>query len=65
MNINRVNDFIKQIGLFLLVNLTGIAFLGGLGVVIYAFFRLSTNTGFFALGACLVIVSLILARERG
>jgi|GEM_PF-5461829 len=65
MNINKVNDFIKQIGLFLLANLTGIIFLGGLGVVVYTFFRLSTNTGFFSLGACLVIISLILAKERG
>lgn len=65
MNINKVNEAIKQIGLFLLANLTAILFLGGLGMVVYTFFRISTNTGFFALGTCLIIVSLILARERG
>lgn len=65
MNINKINDLFKLIGLFLLENLTGILFLGGLGVVIYTFFRMSTNAGFFALGVGLVLVSLILARERG
>lgn len=65
MYINKVNDFIKSVGLFLLKNLTGIVFLSGLGVVIHAFFRISTNMGVFALGTCLVIVSLILAKEWG
>jgi len=65
MNINKINDFIKSIGLFLLANLTGIIFLGGLGILVYTFFRISINTGFFASGSCLVIVSLILAKERG
>lgn len=65
MNINKINDFIKSMSLFLLANITGILFLCGLGMVVYTFFRISTNTGFFALGTCLVIVSLILAKERG
>jgi len=65
MNINKINDFIKSIGLFLLANLTGILFLCGLGVVIYGFFRLGQTTGIFALGVAVTLVSLILAKERG
>lgn len=63
MNVNSINDFFKAIGVFLMMNIIGILFLFGLGVLIYAFFRMSINTGFFALGTGLVIVSLILARE--
>lgn len=65
MNINKVNETIKRIGLFLLANLTAILFLGGLGVIVYGFFRIGNITGVFALGVAIVLVSLILAKERG
>lgn len=65
MNISKVNDFIKMIGLFLYSNLTGILFLGGLGTIVYTFYRISTNVGLFATGGSLIIISLILAKEGG
>jgi len=65
MNINKVNDFIKAIGLFLLANLTGILFLTGIIVVVYGFFQISTMTGTFSLGVAIILISLILAKERG
>ncbi len=65
MNISKVNETIKSIGLFLLANLTGIVFLCGLGVVVYGFFRIGQTTGIFALGVAVTLVSLILAKERG
>ncbi|MCR1834980.1 hypothetical protein NSA56_11295 [Oceanobacillus caeni] len=65
MNINKVNDFIKAIGLFLLANLTGILFLTGITVVVYGFYQISTMVGTFSLGVAIILVSLILAKERG
>lgn len=65
MNINKVNETIKRIGLFLLANLTGILFLIGLGVIVYGFFEIGQTTGIFALGVAVTLVSLILAKERG
>lgn len=65
MNINNVNKAIKQIGLFLLAKITAVLFLGGLSVIVYAFFRISTNVGLFALGAAITLVSLIIAKEGG
>lgn len=64
MNINKINDFIKMIGLFLLANITGLLFLSGLGVIIYTFFRISINIGFFSLGAGLILVALIIISEK-
>lgn len=63
MNINQVNQTFKQIGLFLLRNLTAILFLTGIGIVVYGFFEIGFKTGIFALGTAVTIVSLILAKE--
>lgn len=65
MNINKVNEAIKQIGLFLLANLTGILFLIGLGIVVHGFFKIGQTTGVFALGTATILIALILAKERG
>lgn len=65
MNINKVNDFIKAIGLFLLSNITGILFVTGTGIVVYGFFRIGITIGVFALGVTITLISLILAKERG
>ncbi len=65
MNINKVTDALKGVGLFLLANLTGILFLAGIAVIVYGFFQFGTITGIFALGIAAVLISLILARERG
>lgn len=65
MNINKVNDLLKTIGLFLLGNLTGLLLLGGLGVVVYGFYQISNLTGVFSTGVVLILVSLILAKEGG
>lgn len=65
MNINKFTDAFKQMGLFLVSNLTAIFFISGLGVIVYGFFRIGTTTGIFALGVVITIVSLILAWEGG
>lgn len=65
MNINKVNEAIKQIGLFLLANLTGILFLIGLAIVVYGFYQICTTVGIFSLGVAITLISLILAKERG
>ena len=65
MNINKVNDIIKAICLFLLDNLTGILFLTGIAVIVYGFYQISTLVGIFALGVAITLISLILAKERG
>lgn len=65
MNINKVNDLLKTIGLFLLANLTGIILLTGLAVIVYAFYQISNLTGVFATGVVLILISLILAKEGG
>lgn len=65
MNINKINDFIKSIGLFLLSKIAAILLLTGLAIVVYGFFRISTNAGVFALGIAVTIISLITAWEGG
>lgn len=65
MNINKLNDLLKTIGLFLLANLTGILLLTGLSVVVYGFYQISNLTGVFATGVVLILISLILAKEGG
>ena len=65
MNINKINDLLRAIGLFLLANLSGIILLIGLSTIVYGFYNISTLTGVFATGVVLVLISLILAREGG
>ena len=63
MNIDKINDLLKSIVIFLWSNLTALLFLGGLSVVIYAFFKITTVLGYFSLGAGLILTALILAKE--
>lgn len=65
MNINKINSFIKLCIGLILSNIAAIVLLSGLGVVVYTFFRMSLNAGYFSLGAVLIIISLLLAQERG
>ncbi|GIP61949.1 hypothetical protein J32TS6_05040 [Virgibacillus pantothenticus] len=65
MNINKLNETIKQIGLFLWLNLTGLLFLIGLGTIVYGFYRINLTAGVFALGTVTILIALILAKERG
>lgn len=65
MNINRLNDLLKLIGLFLLSNLSGIMLLIGMSVIVYGFYKIGTLAGVFATGISLILISLILAREGG
>lgn len=65
MNINKVTDALKGVGLFLLANLTGLLFLIGLGTIVYGFYHINLTAGIFALGTATILIALILAKERG
>lgn len=64
MNIQKIPDGLKAIGLFLLHNLTAILFLVGLTLIVYAVFMWSITFGFVAAGFALIIISLILNNEH-
>lgn len=65
MNIGKVTDAFKTMGLFLLHNITAILFLVGLVSIVYSVFLYSYALGFTALGASTIAVSLILNSEQG
>lgn len=65
MDINKVTDGLKAVGLFLWLNLTGLLFLIGLGTIVYGFYRINLTAGVFALGTATILIALILAKERG
>jgi len=64
LNIQRVTDGLKAIGLFVLSNLIAILFLIGLGSIVYAVFLVSTIYGLVAAGIALILVALILSNEQ-
>jgi len=64
MNIGKVTDAFKEMGLFLLHNITAILFLIGLVSVVYSVFLYSHTLGFTATGASCIIVALILNSEQ-
>lgn len=61
----KINAFFNSMGVFLASRMIDIFFLLGLGVLVYAFFRWSIDIGFFTLGISLIVVSIIMLRERG
>lgn len=63
MNISKVTDALKTVGLFLLSNMTGILFIAGLVAICYAVFIYSLIFGYAAVGISLIIVALILNNE--
>lgn len=63
MNIGKITDAFKLMGLFLLANITGILFLSGLVVVNYAIFDWDSFWGLIAIGASLILVALIINHE--
>jgi hypothetical protein len=65
MDINKVTDALKAVGLFLWLNITGLLFLLGIGVIVYGFYRINLTAGVFALGTAKILIALILAKERG
>ena len=64
MNVRVVIDLLKMIGLFLLVDIVGILFICGLGLIVFAVFLVSITWGYIALGVALIIVALILSNEQ-
>lgn len=64
MNIKKMNETIKAIVLFLLSNIATMLLLVGLSVIVYTFFRISTNAGFFSLGIVLVAIALLTEHGR-
>ncbi|MCC2248850.1 hypothetical protein JUJ52_02605 [Virgibacillus sp. AGTR] len=65
MNISKVIGVLTAVGLFLMANLIAILFLIGNGIIVYGFYRINVTTGTFALGASILLISLVLAKERG
>lgn len=65
MNIGKVADAFKKMGLFLLHNITAILFLLGLVSIVYSVFLYSHTLGFASLGASSIVVALILNSEQG
>jgi len=64
MNIGKIPDGLKAIGLFLLSNLIAILFLIGLALIVYAVFLVSLVFGLVAAGIALILVSLIMNSEK-
>jgi len=64
MNIGKLTDGLKSIGLFLLSNLIAILFLIGLALIVYAVFLVSLVFGLVAAGIALILVSLIMNSEK-
>jgi len=64
MNIGKLTDGLKAIGLFLLSNLIAILFLIGLALIVYAVFLVSLVFGLVAAGIALILVSLIMNSEK-
>lgn len=60
---SKITGLIKAIGSFFMSNFIGLILLIGLGVIVYGFYRIGPTTGVFALGASLIVVSLIFAQE--
>lgn len=65
MNIEKITDAFKWMGLFLLHNITAILFLCGLGLIVYSVFMWSIMFGFMSTGIAMIIVALILNSEGG
>lgn len=59
----KINGLIQAIGSFFMSNFIGLILLIGLGVIVYGFYRIGHTTGVFALGASLIVVSLIFVQE--
>lgn len=64
MNIGKLTDGLKAIGLFLSSNLVAILFLVGLALIVYAVFLVSLVFGLIAAGIALILVALILNSEK-
>lgn len=64
MNIGKVTDAFKTVGLFLMTNLIAILFLIGLALIVYAVFLVSITLGLVAAGIALILVALILNTEK-
>jgi len=64
MNIGKLTDGLKTIGLFLLSNLISILFLIGLSLIVYAVFLVSLVFGLVAAGIALILVALIMNSEK-
>lgn len=63
MNIGKITDAFRIMGLFLLANVTGILFLAGLTVINYAVYSWNGLWGLIAIGASLILVALIVNYE--
>lgn len=63
MNIGKITDAFKLMGLFLLANITGILFLAGLIVINYAIYLWDFKWSLVSIGASLILVALIINHE--
>ena len=63
MNINKLTDAFKQVGLFLTSNITAIFFLLGLIAINVAVYLWDTQWGLIATGVSLILVALIINGE--
>lgn len=63
MNIGKITDAFKKMGLFLLANITGIIFLAGIFFVNYAVYQHSFLWGYVATGVSLIVIALIINAE--
>lgn len=60
---NTLLDGLKQVGLFFMRNIPAILFLVGLSFIVYSVFLFNAKLGYLSIGACLVLIALILVKE--
>lgn len=60
-----VSDVFKRIGSFFMSNFIGVILLLGIAIIDYGFFKINDTAGIFAIGASLIVISVLFAREGG